>query len=203
MRRTFLKSSRISAVNFHLKSYESCYTVKCHTFSKLWNRQKKFQFYSQNDTSRCCNKRPNWQFLSSNCDPLSRAQWEHVWTTDKALRWNKSSDLLALLNASFDTIIYTNESLETSAQTHLAPCRRWWAAVSPLPPCRLYFLARLKSRRQNRQQECSRRSSEGWSFSLDTLERYNCGLNYKWIVQAQETLSLSGPQELPSQYLYA
>lgn len=67
----------------------------------------------------------------------------------------------------------------------------------------VYFPGSLKSWQQNRQQECSRRSTKGWSFSLDTLERYNCGLNYKWLLQAQETLSLSKSQERPSQYLYA
>lgn len=188
------------------------YTVKCHTsFSKLWPKKKKKKkknrqkrFYSQNDTSRCCNKRPNWQFLSSNCQSTLKGQIEACLNYLQSPCAKINCQISSLCWIILSTQSFVQMNLLKRAVTHLPRSlpammgRR--LTTSPMP--RIFSAYSLKSWQQIRQQECSRRSSKGWSFSLDTLEKYNCGLNYKWILQAQETLPLSRLQELPSQYLY-
>lgn len=206
---TFLKSRRTLAVNFHLKSYEFCYIVKSHTiFSKLWPKQEKNRqnaFYSQNDSSRCCNKRPNWHFLSSNCqsqEPNRSMQCVFELLTEPCAKINHQISSLCWIILSTQSFAQMNplKRAVTNSPLSLPAMMGCRLTTSPM---HVYFLANLKSWQQNRQQECSRRSRKGWSFSLDTLERYNCGLNYEWLLQAQETLSLSRLQEHPSQYLYA
>lgn len=72
MLRTFPKSRRTLTVNFHSRLFIHSKTSR--NLFKASAKKRKKKSYSQNDTNRCCNKRPSWQFLSSNCQSALESQ---------------------------------------------------------------------------------------------------------------------------------